>query len=634
MNKKIIYETHKEGIDEFSFIRLASFSVDVSIGDVWGNAEKIVKCAEKASLLNCNIVSFQALVLTGSACGSLFLDNFFLENAKKALFYVAEKTKQFSSIFFVGLPIKQDGLLYNAVSCIYKGTILFINVLTPVNLQFFNEYKGDRKRLEKDILFASNIVLRLKTISGLAVSLQCISGECLFDSDGIAGIEIVFSNISSKAGYDELGLYSNISNIRKNAILISSPSITETNEQSVYSSFTAILEKGEVLDHHSIFNEGFSYADVDVELLSSNVEGKEDVLLEIKDFASIEELKRPISPLPFISFLPPLREKITSYIFSLFTLQVKAINVRLKSIGIEKIVLGVSGGLDSTMALLFCIASFRNCLLPIDNIHCFTLPCFGTTEHTKSNAISLCEVLHCSIEEISIKDSVLQHFKDIGQDDACFDVTFENAQARERTQVLMDKANQLGAIVLGSSDLSEIALGFSTYNGDHMAMYNINAAIPKTILRLCLEYAIEHPDLFLVEDENKKAFQNILSSILNTPISPELLPARDGKITQKTEEILGSYELQDFFIYHICFNHYPPKKVLVLSKKVFPKLSYSEISTSLSSFYRRFFKSQFKRNCSPEGINATGFSLSSWKMPSNVSGLSFFYENTKNYLDN
>ncbi len=627
---KETFKLQEKNISDLSFIRIACFSVDIMLGDIWGNAEKVIKSAEKANRLNCNVASFQPLTLTGSTCGSLFFDNFFLENAKKALFYVAEKTKQFSSILFIGLPIRNAGYLYNSVACINNGKVIFINALynSSQTSRFFANYKGNCKKLEKDdILFGSDIHLNLVLPHGNSVTLKCMNEENGCAITTTAGIELIFSSLSTRAGSDEVKFYSNISKQKNNVILFSSPSITENDAHHVYSNLTAIFEKGEVLDSHSIFNDGFSYADV--ELLPSNIEEnnlKENVSITLKDFASISELKRPISTLPFISFLPPSKEKIASYVSSLFCLQIEAINIRLESIGIKKVVLGVSGGLDSTMALLFCVASFKKHSMPVNDIHAITMPCFGTTEHTKSNAISLCEILHCDIEEISIKDAVLQHFNDIGQDERCFDVTFENAQARERTQVLMDKANKIGGIVIGSSDLSEIALGFSTYNGDHMAMYNINNSIPKTILRLCAEYAIENPKLFLEDGRYQEKFKMLISSILETPISPELLPPTDGKISQKTEEILGSYNLQDFFIYHVCFNHYSPEKIIALTTKAFPKLSLEEISASLSSFYERFIKSQFKRNCSPEGINSTGFSLSSWEMPSNVCGFSYFFD--------
>lgn len=627
---KETFKLQEKNISDLSFIRIASFSLDIMLGDVWGNAEKIIKSAEKANRLNCNVASFQPLTLTGSTCGSLFFDNFFLENAKKALFYIAEKTKQFSPILFIGLPIRNAGYLYNSVACINNGKVIFINALynSSQASRFFANYKGNCKKLEKDdILFGSDIHLNLVLPHGNSVTLKCMNEENGCAITATAGIELIFSCLPTKAGNNELKFYSSISKQRNNVILFSSPSITENDEHHVYSNLTAIFEKGEVLDSHSIFNEDFSYSDV--ELLPSNMEEnniKEDISIELKDFASVDELKRPISTLPFISFLPPSKEKIASYVSSLFCLQLEAINIRLESIGIKKVVLGVSGGLDSTMALLFCVASFKKHSMPVNDIHAITMPCFGTTEHTKSNAISLCEILHCDIEEISIKDAVLQHFNDIGQDERCFDVTFENAQARERTQVLMDKANKIGGIVIGSSDLSEIALGFSTYNGDHMAMYNINNSIPKTILRLCAEYAIENPKLFLEDGRYQEKFKMLISSILETPISPELLPPTDGKISQKTEEILGSYNLQDFFIYHVCFNHYSPEKIIALTTKAFPKLSLEKISASLSSFYERFIKSQFKRNCSPEGINSTGFSLSSWEMPSNVCGFSHFFD--------
>ena len=641
MEEQIISDL--KNIGDASFIRAMSVSLDVALGDVWGNAEKIIKMSEKASLLHCNLLMFQPLTLTGYACGSLFLDSFFIENAKKALFYIAEKTKHFSTIIFLGLPIKKDARLYNAISCVYEGKVLFINTLFSHSSYFFNNYIGSPLRLEKDnILFGSDITLKLTFPNENTVNLRCSDGQYPNDAELKSGIELVFSSLPTKAGEEPLKHYSSISKMRENAILFSSPSITETVGHSLYSSLTAIFEKGELLTSHSIFNDSnstfnddFLYADIDVELLTPSIENfdakeekKEDIVIELNDFANIKELKRLISTLPFISFLQPSKEKIKNYISSLFALQMEAINVRLKSIGIEKVVLGVSGGLDSTMALLFCIASFKKHAMPISNIYTFTMPCFGTTKHTKSNAISLSKILRCNIKEISIKDAVMQHFKDIEQEKNCFDVTFENAQARERTQVLMDKANQLGAIVLGSSDLSEIALGFSTFNGDHIAMYNVNASIPKTILRLCLEYAIENTTLFLEDDKDSEKFKILLSSILKTPISPELLPSIDGKISQKTEQILGSYNLQDFFIYHVCFNHYSPKKTLFLATKAFPNLSILELSSSLDSFYKRFFKSQFKRNCSPEGINSTGFSLSNWEMPSNISDFSYFL-NTK-----
>ena len=312
------------------------------------------------------------------------------------------------------------------------------------------------------------------------------------------------------------------------------------------------------------------------------------------------------------------RRKINKYIECLFSIETKAIKYHLKSIGIEKCVLGVSGGIDSTVALLFLIGCFKT-EKDRKNIYAFSLPCFGTTEKTKQNALSLCNLLGCNIEEIDITNSVLQHFRDIGQDSNNYDVTFENAQARERSQVLMDKANMLGAIFIGSSDISEIALGFSTYAGDHMSMYNILGSIPKTVLRLFLEYAIKNPKFFVIKKEDESSFKAIITSVLETPISPELLPHKDGNIVQKTESLLGSYELHDFFIYHIFQNHYSLKKVLYLAIKAFG-YTYSEkvIVEQLKLFYKRFFANQFKRNCAPECPNVTGFSFANWELPSNI----------------
>jgi len=373
---------------------------------------------------------------------------------------------------------------------------------------------------------------------------------------------------------------------------------------------------------------------------------------------AFSSLARPISPFPFISFTPPYKQATNYYINEVFDLQCLAIKEKLTSIGIEKVVLGVSGGLDSTLALLFLVRAFKIHNMSVNNIYAFTLPCFGTTEGTKTLATTLCHLVGCTFQEINIKEAVLRHFSDIEQDAACYDTTFENAQARERTQVLMDKANQLNALVIGSSDLSEIALGFSTFSGDHISTYNLLASLPKTTLKFCLKYAIENPQLFLDDEKatgavtakkstnNKSNISSItmnteptlaqsnkahslstcLSSILDVPISPELLPHKDGKITQKTEEILGSYELQDFFIYHMCQNHYSPQKIYALSLLAFPEYPHKEILKRLKLFYKRFFANQFKRNCSPESPDITGNSFLNWKMPSNTSAKLYMEE--------
>ncbi len=647
----------EENINNFSFLRCASCSLPVRIADIEGNKKLIIQAVEHAHKLACNLIIFQPLVITSSSCESLFFDDLLLEKSLDAVFEIANKTSNFSLIICLTFPLKAESILYDAVAVLYKGKVLCINALAPTIYtdKYFARYLYPAQKITlhgQHIIFGSELVLNIILAPNIQVKFTLDSDFSTFRQDNIQ-IACIFSREKTYVGItkDILEQYKVASHVCSKAFLFASPSATESYGESIYSNFTFIVEKGHPLSSSELATENtpllsLSYADIDIDCLGVKTaiykwaeETSISIHLSDDNIPTFSSLKRPVSTRPFISFSPPSKLCIQEYIEKVFYLQSFTIKEKLKSIGIEKVVLGVSGGIDSSVALLFLVSSFMMNKMDLKNIHAFTLPCFGTTEGTKALALNLCKLLGCSIEEINIKEAVSRHFEDIKQERTCYDVTFENAQARERTQVLMDKANQLNALVIGSSDLSEIALGFSTFAGDHISMYNLLASLPKTTLRLCLEYVERNPHQFL-QAENKNELVNsaidskepkqaqskkaeelsaCVSSILKTPISPELLPHKDGKITQKTEEILGSYELQDFFIYHVCQNHYSPRKTYALSLLAFPEYEPQEILRSLKLFYKRFVMSQFKRNCSPEHPNITGYSFANWKMPSNTS---------------
>ena len=644
MKKKVI----NENLNSLSFLRVASVSLDIKLGDIEWNTRHILELIKELSSLSCNAIVFQPLSITGGSLTSLFLDGLLLKNGEDALLKLVEETKEIASLIFVGLPLKHNGAIYSSIAVIYKGKILFIYPLEPscYTYKAFSKYDGQPTYVRlggRSYLFGYiylNLLLQ-KNSKMLRISNDEIVSLCDEHQHGI--INFVFSDAPMHVGNIDstIDVYKTISGITKSAIVYSSPSITENYAGLAYSSFTGIFENGHVLslhsklgEHHKTFLEKkgiaertvetFSYSDVDLEIHSnSNMIINDKKILEVKiqyvPSLSLFDIVRPVSIYPYISFIPPTKEALTHYAATIFNFQIEDIRNRLDSIGIERVVLGLSGGLDSTLALLFLVASFRAYKFPLTNIHALTLPCFGSTSHTKKNALSLCKILTCKIDEIDIKSAVRGHFRDIGQDDEVYDVTYENAQARERTQVLMDKANQIGGIVIGSSDLSEIALGFSTFNGDHMSMYNVLGAIPKTVVRICIQYALDFPHLFLSSLGDAPLFTKILKDILETPISPELLPPKCDEIVQKTEDILGSYELQDFFIYYVCHMHYNAKRIFLFASKAFPNYSPSYILKALKIFYKRFFTSQFKRNCSPEHANITGLSFDNYLFPSNTS---------------
>ena len=623
MKKKLV----NESLSSLSFLRVASLSLDIKLGDIEWNVHRILESIKELSSFGSSIITFQPLSIVGGSLANLFLDATLLKKAEEALSKLLEETKDFHSLIFLGLPLKHNGNLYSSIVAIYKGRILFIHPLTPSYYTYkaFSKYNGEPTYIRvggKPYLFG-DIDLNL-SLQKHNVMLKISNGEpaLLCEKSYYGFFNLVFSDAPTHVGVAEktISVYKTISSITKSVVVYVSPSTTENYGGLAYSNATGIFENGQILSS----SPSFSYADIDLLLHFNNmaIDDKKVLEVELRDVPSLSffDIARPISTHPYISFIPSTKDDLMHYASDIFKLQIKDIKNRCDSIGINKVVMGLSGGLDSTLALLFLVASFKANNWLLSNIYALTLPCFGSTSHTKNNAVALARLLCCNIDEIDIKNAVRVHFKDIGQNDNLHDVTYENAQARERTQVLMDRGNQLGALVIGSSDLSEIALGFSTFNGDHMSMYNVLGSIPKTLVRLCIEYAKDAPHLFLSSLEDVASFNKILQDILKTPISPELLPPKNDEIVQKTEEILGSYELQDFFIYYVTHMHYDPKRTFLFALKAFPNYTPFSILKALKIFYKRFFRSQFKRNCSPEHANITGLSFYNHSFPSNIQG--------------
>ena len=408
--------------------------------------------------------------------------------------------------------------------------------------------------------------------------------------------------------------------------------VGESSTDFVYSAHSIIAENGIILEEAEPYKDGYLICDVDLERVLHERRTKgtfesancDIVKSQYKSIALMfsrrsTKLFRKIPQNPFV---PVDDSQISCRAKQILSMQVQGLIKRMKHIGCKTLVLGLSGGLDSTLALIVCVEAIKKNQLPLENIRVFTLPCFGTSERTHNNAFTLAHELGVNIQEIRIEKAVLQHFEDIGQDKNTHDTAFENSQARERTQILMDYANRCGGLVVGTGDLSELALGWATYNGDHMANYGVNADIPKTLIRYIVKWYADMSEEEAEKKNEKSKLAQVLYDILATPVSPELLPPKEGEISQKTEDLVGPYELHDFFLYYMIRWGFTPKKIRYLAEKAFEgTYDRQTITGFLKLFIRRFFNNQFKRNCLPDGvaIGSVGLSpRSSWKMPSDA----------------
>ena len=654
----------------FGFYRFASVSPVLKVADTAYNTEEIIRSAKIAASNGAAFVVFPELCITGYTCSDLFHQELLLQNSTRSLLKIAEALKDCDAVIAVGLPLRIFGRLYNCAAFVQRGKV--IAVTPKIHLPNQREFYEKRHFSSgSDLLCGvageagvplccfvegvgqvpiTNFITVKGTGSEVRIGVELCedlwtpappSGEL-----ALAGANVIVNLSASDALVGKRdyrrNLVMNQSARCMAAYVYASAGVHESTTDMVFSGHLMIAENGSMLAESKPFSRQTEivYADVDVERLNMQrlSEGSFqdfDSRAIISRAATLDGLRacdalqyRFVSPTPFV---PGNTETRDTSCTEIFNIQCAGLAKRLESTRSKRAVIGLSGGLDSTLALLVVAETFKLLNRPASEILALTMPGFGTTNRTKSNAVELAKLLGVELRTVDIQKACLQHFTDIGHDPQKLDVTYENVQARERTQILMDIANSEGGIVIGTGDLSEIALGWSTYNADHMSMYAVNCDIPKTLVRHIVSwYADRSAHLEaggkanLEAGENGTALASVLRDILDTPVSPELLPAdSSGQIAQKTESILGAYEIHDFFLYHFAKYGATPEKLRYLAKYAFKdQHTDEEIDKALAVFIRRFFTQQFKRSCIPDGPKVGTISLSpraDWRMPSDSS---------------
>lgn len=583
-------------------IKLALSSPKIKLCVPEYNAELCIKCAKEAELSGADVIVFPELALTGVTAGDLFFHNPLLEAARSALLKYVNETKDLKLTSFIGLPLLEGGVIYNTVAIVREGKVLNFAV-SKKESRHFDGLAG--KTLKADF-FGAETALSENVIYTDSATRTRIFVK-IGDEDAILSNNIdLILNPTAMPEYVGLSALreeyaSAISRELKVAYATVGAGVGESGTDGIYAGARLVTQNGRVIAASELFGEEILYAEFDIE-------NKE--VFDAENAERCENLR-----FPFIPSSDEERKKATSLAVEI---QARSLALRMERAYAKCAVIGVSGGLDSTLAVL--VAAKAADILKRDRktVIAITMPCFGTTERTKSNALALAEELGCSVRTIDIKASVNQHFADISHKEDNYDVVYENAQARERTQILMDVANAVCGIVIGTGDLSELALGFATYNGDHMSMYSVNGSVPKTFMREIIRDEAERYKLL-----GRENLSRVLIDVVETPVSPELLPVSDGENKQHTERIVGPYELHDFFIYHMMKYRRSPRELFSLAKEAFSEYSVEEIKRYLEIFIRRFFSQQFKRSCLPDGPRVTEISLSprgAWQMPSDVSG--------------
>lgn len=629
---------------KYGFITVAAAVPSVKVADTEYNVKQIEDFVAQAEGKGVEIIVFPELSITGYSCQDLFLQQLLIEQSEVAVMQLLDFTRKLDIICIVGAPVNISGSLYNCAIVIQHGVI--VGMVPKTYLPNYGEFYEKRwfsssKNLQPtDIRYAGNTVsvvpdpILFRTsdniLFGIEICEDVWAAEPCSNKLTLLGADIIF-NLSAS---DELigkhdylmSLLSQQSARTISGYVYSGCGFGESTQDVVYGGNALIFENGTLLAE----SERFSFKpqlvinQIDVEKLrverqknttfvncrdNSDVVIKSTGVVQMKDFS----LMRDINALPFI----PSEKNMQHSCNEIFSIQVAGLAKRITHTGCKHLIVGISGGLDSTLALLVCVKTFDKLGMSRKGIVGVTMPGFGTTDRTYNNALSLMESLGVTIREINIAESVKMHFNDIGHDISVHDVTYENGQARERTQILMDLSNQLNGMVIGTGDLSELALGWATYNGDHMSMYGINAGIPKTLIK----YLVRSVADSAVDEKSR----DTLLDIIDTPISPELIPAEeDGTIKQKTEDLVGPYELHDFFLYYFLRFGFRPSKIYLLARKAFDVADYKDetIKHWLKTFFRRFFSQQFKRSCLPDGPKVGSVSLSprgDWRMPSDAS---------------
>ncbi len=631
-------------MDSYGFVKVAAAVPHVQVADCDFNASRIVALAEQAAQRGVEIIAFPELALTAYTCGDLLLQPTLLDAADEALADLVRKTRKLPLVMIVGMPLRHGSAIYNCAVVFSQGKVL--GVVPKCYIPDYSEFFENR-------VFTSGSGITEEQIS-VAGQEADFGTDLSFEVNGVEfGIEIcedlwVPQPPSSQLALDGAKVIFNLSAspeaVGKHAYLrqlvsqqsartlsayvYASAGFGESSTDLVFAGKAFIVENGRLLAETDRFSmeEKLIVADIDIELLEFerqrntsfrvNESGTENTVIEmeIPEPMQTTRLDRTFSPLPFLPDQSTSREDIYREILEI---QSHGLAKRLRHTHCTKAILGISGGLDSTLALLAVVRTFDKLGLDHAGIIGVTMPGFGTTDRTYHNAIELMQLLGITIREISIRAACEQHFRDLGIDPNDRSAAYENAQARERTQILMDLANKENALVIGTGDLSELALGWATYNGDQMSMYGLNASIPKTLVRKLVEWSAE----YLYEEPR---IREILLDVVATPVSPELLPAdAEGQIAQKTEDLVGPYELHDFFLYHFINSGYRPSKLLYTAECAFEgQYDRATILKWLNTFFRRFFSQQFKRSSMPDGPKVGLVSLSprgNWRMPSDAS---------------
>ena len=612
-------------INTYGFCKVGAYTPEIVLASPEDNANRIIDGVKIASEKGVSLLVFPKLCLTGATLGSLYYQQALIIKAGASLLEIAKATKNLPVISVIGMPINADGKLYSVGAVIYKGSILGFVPENNSDNKVFSTFNG-AKTIDffGEFIPFGDLTFTAENANGLtfkvAFSTDLFAGDIKGDTTLLAVLSATPETVCKTEKIKNL-IFS-LSYTKNSGLILSEAGYGESSTDCVYSGENFICERGKLLASSKKFTSGLTLSEIDVDYLTSQ---KQKIVKTSEDIPNMEvffdlqvnsfTLTRNFEKTPFVlSDSDKMQERAEL----ILNIQANGLKRRVEHTHAKALVIGVSGGLDSTLALLVAVRTMKLLSRPLKDIIAITLPCFGTSSRTKNNAYDLCSALGITLKEINIKNAVNQHFLDIGQDEGVHDVTFENSQARERTQVLMDYANKVGGLVIGTGDLSELALGWATYNGDHMSNYGVNSSIPKTLVRSLVEYESSRGNALL---------KKTLYDVLDTPVSPELVPPKEGEITQKTEDIVGPYILHDFYLYHAIKRCSTPSKIFYIAKNTF-KNEFSEktLYKWLVNFYKRFFAQQFKRSCLPDGVKVGSISLSprgDFSMPSDAYSTAF-----------
>ncbi|MFR4977405.1 MAG: NAD(+) synthase [Butyricicoccus sp.] len=619
------------------FLKVAAATPRIRVADCAYNTARVEELIAEAAEQGISLCVFPELVLTGYTCGDLFLQQALLDAAEEGLTRILQCSARFALVFAVGLPVRLDNALYNCAAICYKGKIL--GVIPKQNVPNYSEFyemrhfasgAGMKTRMiqlcHQEVSMGTDLLFRCRNMPELVLGCEICEDLWVLQPPSVrlvqAGATVMVnlsasSELVGKAAYRRQ-IVAGQSGRLACGYLYADAGMGESTQDLVFAGHNLICENGSVLCESERFTTGLLSSELDLGRLSyerrrMNTFGQtQNQMTDIWFDLPLYEvsLTRRFAQLPFV---PSDKTELAEHCEEILQIQAAGLASRLRHTRAKTAVIGLSGGLDSTLALIVTVHAFDLLGWERSRIQTVTMPCFGTTQRTKSNAEQLALAYGTSLRCIDIKAAVEQHFADIGHDPDKLDVTFENAQARQRTYLLMDIANQQGGLVIGTGDLSELALGWATYNGDHMSMYGVNASVPKTLVRYLTAFEAERAP---------EGLREILLDVLGTPVSPELLPPKDGKISQKTEELVGPYELHDFFLYYMLRFGYPPRKIYRIAVRAFEGLyDKTVIKKWLVTFIKRFFQQQFKRSCLPDGPKVGSVALSprgDWRMPSDA----------------